>query len=265
MAASVEPGNGFQRFGIKHLSASSINLFKNAPDVWCMQYLLKRRTSGSPAMTRGIAAEDGVVAALASELDFDDALAIAHKRFDRSYPLALDPKVSKERSDIAGYMKQAILALCDFDKPVFSKGSMDHPYPQEKILIKSQLLDGSVIDIIGYLDLIYPQHGLVFDLKTTKAVPSKMSDEHKLQAAIYAKAKGNSQVKFLYASPKKFAILENDDVAGTLRRAKHMINRMNDFLMACDTPEQAIKIVPHNPSSFYWNGDEKLREEVFNT
>ena len=163
MAASVLPGNGFQRFGIKHLSASSINLFKNAPDVWVMQYLLKKRTSGSPAMTRGIAAEDGVVAALASELDFDDALAIAHKRFDRSYPLALDPKVSKERSDIDGYMKQAILALCEYDKPDFSKGTMDNPYPQEKILIKSQLVDGSVIDIIGYLDLVYPQHGLVID------------------------------------------------------------------------------------------------------
>ena len=57
--------NGFEKFGIGHLSASSINLAKNAPDVWMAQKLAKKRFPGSPAMTRGIAIEDAVVAALA--------------------------------------------------------------------------------------------------------------------------------------------------------------------------------------------------------
>ena len=36
--------NGFEKHNIDHLSASSINLWANAPDVWVMQYLHGKRT-----------------------------------------------------------------------------------------------------------------------------------------------------------------------------------------------------------------------------
>jgi len=45
--------NGFEKHNIDHLSASSINLWSNAPDVWVMQYLHGLRTQlGQP---RGVA------------------------------------------------------------------------------------------------------------------------------------------------------------------------------------------------------------------
>jgi len=36
----TQTSNGFERHGIDHLSASSINLWSSAPDVWLMSYLV---------------------------------------------------------------------------------------------------------------------------------------------------------------------------------------------------------------------------------
>ena len=36
--------SAFEKHGISHLSASSINLFIAQPAMWCVSYLMKRRT-----------------------------------------------------------------------------------------------------------------------------------------------------------------------------------------------------------------------------
>lgn len=254
--------NGFEKHGIKHLSASSINLWKNAPDVWVMSYLCKKRTPGSPAMWRGICAEDLTVMTL-SGVAFDDALTIALDKFDKQYPIALDEAVTKERSNIEPMSKQAVLALEHLGKPDFETGTLVNPFPQEKIQIRAAG-EGYEIPVIGFLDIVYPEHGLVIDLKTTNRVPSSMSDDHQLQRAIYQKAKGNSAVKFLYVSAKKSALLEDGDPSEVLAKAKTQITRLERFLRKVDDAADAIGIVPHNPSSFYWRGAETLRDELFN-
>jgi hypothetical protein len=47
--------DGFIKHNIDHLSASSINLYANAPDVWVVSYLFGRRTPMGPAAWRGSA------------------------------------------------------------------------------------------------------------------------------------------------------------------------------------------------------------------
>ena len=76
--------NGFEKHGIKHLSASSINLWINAPDVWVASYLFGKRTPMGAAAMRGICTEDAVVAALTGEANRDTALKAALDKFDKA-------------------------------------------------------------------------------------------------------------------------------------------------------------------------------------
>lgn len=246
--------DGFQKHGIDHLSASSINLWSNAPDVWVMQYLHGLRTPMGPAPWRGICVEDAVVDTLLGGSE-KEAIEKALDKFDKRFLIG-DEQTTKERDMITPMVQQAVEELTEFGKPEFPDEGK-----QEKISITAKGDDWS-IPVIGYLDLVFPQHGMVIDLKTTGRIPSKMSPEHQLQRAIYQKAKGNMGVKFLYISGKKSALLEDGDVAETLAKAKAQIARLEAFLRHCDK-ETAKAIVPHNPSSFYWRGAEELRNQFY--
>ena len=248
--------DGFSKHNIDHLSASSINLWANAPDVWVMQYMHGLRTPMGAAAWRGICTEDAVVQILMGESEtaaIDQALA----KFDARFPIG-DEKTSAERRRITPMTQLAIEELMEFGKPEFPE---DEEHPQEKISITAKG-DGWSIPVIGYLDLVFPQHGVVIDLKTTGRIPSTMSAEHQLQRAIYAKAKGNMAVRFLYVSEKKTAMLEDGDPTELLAQAKVQIGRIEAFLRHCDK-ETAKAIVPVQPSSFYWSGNETLRKEFY--
>ena len=248
--------NGFEKHGIDHLSASSINLWANAPDVWVMQYLHGQRTPfTSPAPWRGICVEDAVVETLMGGSEAE-AIAKALAKFDQRFPIG-DEKTTKERDMVQPMVHIAVEELMEFGKPEFA----DAENKQEKISITAKG-NGFEVPVIGFLDLVYPQHGLVVDLKTTSRMPSTMSAEHRLQRAIYAKAKNNMAVKFLYVTPKKAAMLEDGDVAETLAFAKAQISRLEAFLRAVDK-DTARAIVPCNPNSFYWQGAEELRKEFY--
>ena len=132
---------------------------------------------------------------------------------------------------------------------------------QEKISITAKT-DEYEIPVIGYLDLVFPEHGLVVDLKTTGRMPSTMSAEHQLQRAIYQKARGNQIVKFLYVTPKKTNMLEDGDPTELLTKAKKQISRMEKFLRAGSAAD-IRDVIPVNPNTFYWNGGEAIREELY--
>ena len=250
--------NGFERHNIDHLSASSINLWANAPDVWVMQYLHGLRTPMGAAAWRGICTEDAVVQILMGDHEaasIDQALA----KFDKRFPIG-DEKTSAERARIKPMVQLAIEELIEFGKPEFPEVE-DGENNQEKISITAKG-DGWSIPVIGYLDLVFPQHGVVIDLKTTGRIPSTMSAEHQLQRAIYSKAKGNMAVKFLYVSEKKTSMLEDGDPTELLAQAKVQISRIEAFLRHCDK-DTAKAIVPVQPSSFYWSGNEDLRKQFY--
>ena len=103
---------------------------------------------------------------------------------------------------------------------------------------------------------------MVIDLKTTGRCPSVMSAEHQLQRAIYQKAKGNQIVKFLYVTPKKTNLLEDGDPSEILRKTKTQITRMERFLRSGNARDVA-SVIPVNPNTFYWNGAEEIREELY--
>jgi len=248
--------DGFQKHNIDHLSASSINLWANAPDVWVMQYLHGVRTPMGAAAWRGICTEDAVVQILMGESE-TAAIDQALTKFDKRFPIG-DEKTTAERRRIAPMTQLAIEELMEFGRPEFPE---DEEHPQEKISITAKG-EGWSIPVIGYLDLVFPQHGVVIDLKTTGRIPTTMSAEHQLQRAIYAKAKGNMDVRFLYVSEKKTSMLADGDPTELLAQAKVQIGRIEAFLRHCDK-DTAKAIVPLAPNSFYWSGNETLRKEFY--
>jgi hypothetical protein len=246
--------NGFEKHGIKHLSASSINLWANAPDVWVASYLFKKRTPMGAAAMRGICTEDAVANTLTGKLHKSGALDQALEKFDSMFFMA-DEKITKERAMIEPCMELTLQELEHYGKPEFPEDG------QTKISITAKT-DDFEIPVIGYLDFVFPDHGVVIDLKTTGRIPSKMSPEHQLQRAIYQKARGNQVVKFLYVSSKKTNMLEDGDPTEILGKAKKQIARLEKFLRS-GSAEDIREVIPVNPNTFYWNGAEDLREEMY--
>lgn len=254
----TQASDGFTKHGIDHLSASSINLWSNAPDVWVMQYLHGKRTPMGAAAWRGICTEDAVAAILLGT-PATEAIDQAIEKFDKRFIVG-DEATTRERDRIKPMATLAVAELQAYGKPEFPEVE-DGDHHQNKVEITAKG-DGWSIPVIGYLDLVFPDHGLVIDLKTTGRIPTQMSPEHQLQRAIYAKAKGNMAVKFLYVSDKKTSLLEDGDPSEILAMAKVQINRMEAFLRHVDK-DTAKAIVPLNTSSFYWSGAEALRKEFY--
>jgi len=266
--------NGFEQHGIKHSSASSVNLWSNAPDVYIANKLMGVTWPPNPAMFRGIECENAVVNVLTHDWAHDLAIETAVKQFNKKCVLWPDrEKVAKEEATLIGCFEQAIIALEGFGKPTFMEGDQ----------VKTNLMcngDGWTLPIIGFLDLMYPQHKKIIDLKTSLKMPGrdkeaeakqaeeegleaddiiiyKLSPEHNRQACIYAKSMEDQgyEVEFLYCTPKKHGFAKPNNVDGTLADIKTILNRQEKFLSISKDPQVLADIIPVNPTTFYWGSD----------
>lgn len=241
-----------------HLSASTLNLWINAPDVFVAEKLLGHRSSLGPAPLRGIVIEDGVVDVLHRGKALDVAIADAQKSFDKRVILST-PATEKERAMIAPCITLATRELAQLGKPDF---------PDDGGQIGGTLdcrCDGFTVPFQYFLDLVYADKGLVVDLKTTNRMPTMMASSHQIQRCLYQKARGNQQVKFLYVTSKKAEWREDGDVTDVLATVKLQTERLERFLRISPDPKALAAIVPHNPDNFYWRGSEDTRRVVFET
>ena len=248
--------SGFTDHGITHSSASSINKWIEASDAWVSHYLYNNRGSSSSAMWRGIFTEQAVADTITEKSNIDDSIAKAVSDFDTKVMFDDDGSAAKERENIEPMTRLAAEALEPFGKPVFPDDGSQH-----KVSMKATG-DGWELDFIGYLDFKFPEHGLIVDLKTTMRMPSVMSKPHQRQRAFYQKSSGNTVVKFLYVTPKRRAFKEDGDVGELMAEIKTPLTRQEAFLRLGDK-ELLKRIVPVNPDSFYWRGDEDVRKRLY--
>ena len=250
--------NGFTKHGIEHSSASQINMWEESPAAWVARYLYDKKFPFGVAPQIGVLVED-VVAQTLCGADHDKTIEQAEKTFQKNNALNTNEKELERISNIRDMSTLALEELKQYGEPEFVQklSGME----QQRIELKCNG-DGWSLPVIGFLDFVFPRHGLVIDLKTTLRCPTTMSEAHKRQAAIYAEAKGNMGVKFLYVTPKKTALLENDDVQGTLKQIKVILNRQEKLLRALDK-EELKDAAPLGMSSFYWNKAEDIRKELF--
>lgn len=243
--------NAFERHNIKHLSASSVNLFIAQPALWCCSYLLRRRTPVGPAAHRGNAIESGVEAGLFDpDMPLEDCQDVAKKKFHSLTRLSADPRIEKERAMIPGTVEVALTELRQYGVPEKPEDGRQHELRQH--------IEGVPVPILGYLDFWWPQHGVIVDLKTTARVPSKISDPHARQGATYTGAGSNTQVRMAYASSKKISCYVVEDVAHHLKTFVSAAQAIERLLSLSDDGEKLTRCFAPDLTSFYW-GDASAR------
>jgi len=247
--------DGYKKHGITHSSPSAINKWINAPDAWVSSYLFGHRGAASSAMWRGICTENAVSDVISGKSGIDDAIAAAQMSFDEKILFDEDGSAAKERGNIEAMTKLAVDALEPYGQPDPPEGG-----GQTKVSLTAKG-DGWEIPFIGFTDFDFNSRGLIIDLKTTGRMPGVMSLEHQRQRAFYAAAT-NYQVLFLYVTPKKAELKEDGDVVELMAEIKHHMTRQERFLRLGDK-ELLRDVVPVNPSSFYWKGDEAIRKDLY--
>lgn len=249
--------NGFEKHGLNHTSASQINMWEDCPAAWVAKYLYGAKFRFGVAPMIGTLVEKVVSDTLMGS-SYENALNEAENEFKRSTALITDKKDRERISDIGLMSALALEELKPYGEPEFIQKI--NGYEQQKIEL---ICNGATwrIPIIGYLDFVFPKHGLITDLKTTLRMPSTMSAPHCRQGAIYKKASGNKTVKFLYVTPKKTGWHEIENENDWLAEIKVILSRQEKFL---NLDKEMIKdIMPLNMSSFYWNDAQDVRKELY--
>lgn len=251
--------NGFEKHGIRHTSATSINKWIEAPCAWIAQYLYGRKSPFGAAAAAGTFTEQAITDIILNGMEAQEAITKAIGDWNTRFPLCFDESAIKRRDAIPSMVENALAELSHYGTP--ERAPEGNWNGQHEININCNG-DGWVLPIKGYLDFWFPHHGLIVDLKTTFRMPSELSASHKRQAGIYSAAMGNQAVKFLYVTPKKAGWLDAVDIQETLAEIKGVLNRQEKFLQLGDK-ELLKSIVPVNLDTFYWSDDLATRKELY--
>jgi hypothetical protein len=234
--------NPFEHYGIEHLSPSSCTLFVASPAMFILQKLMKVKTAVGPAAHRGTAVESGIVAGLVQGLSEAECINVAREQFSTLTTFASGSKKDKEEEAIADFVKTGLRELMPYGKPTSTQGKIHYEF------------DGLLVPMLGYYDIEWADHGILTDIKTTHALPAKISTSHARQVALYRASRGdNLDARVSYITPKKSATysLENArDHLASLRMTALTIQR---FLSLSDDPKVLASYVVPNVDTFYFS------------
>jgi hypothetical protein len=186
--------NPFPRFGVDHLSVSSLNKWKSSPGLWALRYVAGVRDEGNAAMWRGTAVEDGFAAWLRGAL-VNDAIDTAKRSFELNAAGEITPQIEAERENVPAMLLQCV---------AYGRGPSLNA-TQIKI---EHWFDDIPVPLIGYVDFAF--EGLDVDLKTAKALPSEPRGDHVRQVSLYRAARKRAG-GLLYVTNKKKAFYPVDD------------------------------------------------------
>lgn len=226
----------FARYGIKHLSPSSLNVWRENPGLWCLRYLAQVKDDGSPAMWRGTAVERGLEHLLRDAPD--DALPAAMQAFEASALGEIRADIDAEAKLIPGMVSQCSKWFNDITKA----GALA-PLAASQLKVETWL-DGVSIPVIGYVDFTFME-GADIDLKTTKQCPSKPRPDHIRQVALYNRARKRSAA-LLYVTDKRFAFYSptQDELDEGLYELTDAARSLEKFLSVVPDVNTAIRCMP---------------------
>lgn len=261
--------SGFEKHGIKHMSASSGNKARIALDAWIAQYLFKCKFAAGWAALQGSSVEKGVDQGVyypETSLEKCVEMAMDHLRNNSKMMKNQYDELQKRKSIVAQMVEVALEQLRPFGIP-------EQPPRGERNQHKVEIpvvFDHFQINCIGYLDYWFPQHNMVVDLKTTAKAPTDWSLDHGIQAAIYKKAthrkwKTNPDVRFLYCLTRKknpYLWLDMEEPDFYIAMYKRTLRNLEKLLSA-HTKEELLSMIPHNPDTFYWNDADAIRAELY--
>jgi CRISPR/Cas system-associated exonuclease Cas4 (RecB family) len=170
----------FSRFGIKHLSATSMLQFRNDPALGIVYLVLGVREAGSPAMHRGTAVDEAVGSLLTQSIepDLNQLKRVASTKYRAL--IEDDPEHFNDR-----YVEQelrVLLRCLDVCFPLMRSWEKPSAYQQEIFL----QIEGIEVPVRGFIDLLYPSE--VRELKTTVKPKKEVTHDHAFQVSTYAMA-----------------------------------------------------------------------------
>lgn len=246
------------RIGKKEWSASSANTLMAQPAKFILTYCYGVRGSGNHNTARGKAAEVGYEYFHENEFaEIPDAVTAGEKYFARKTALlGHNEKIKKEREAIAGFVTQTIQALAPYGRYTSKQNRLEG------------IMDGVSDPWMGFDDYTFEPHGdderpICLDLKTTHAVPSKMSDSHARQMALYQMFRPEHRVLICYVSTKKHAIYEMDvseaiEIQEQLKRAAQSFEKL---VATVQDPKDLAHFFAPDFSHFMWD-DPIVRAEA---
>jgi hypothetical protein len=231
--------NPFQKHGIEHLSPSSINCFIAQPAYWVVKYLAKCKDDAGPAAYRGHAVQHGLEAYMTGSVSAEESVRKAMQRFTELTAGAADDAHEQERALSGQITANGILQVKG--KPM--------PISEHKVELS---IDGVEVPLIGYIDWLWEKE--FWDLKTTKAVPSKAKIDHLRQMSLYSHATG-LPATLLYLGRAKAMRYEvtTGEVAHNFEFMKLAARNVRHILDRFDSAEEAAKIYVPDYEHFMWS------------
>jgi hypothetical protein len=243
--------NPFSAHGIDHLSPSSLNLWAASPAIFVLERLLKKRSAVGPAAHRGTAVEAGIVHGLMTGLDANESAAKASAEFARLTALMTGDKVDKEARAVPEMTRMGYAELIPYGKPTATQGRVE------------RRVDGLSVPIMGFFDLCWEQHGILLDIKTTHALPSKVSTSHARQVALYnAGLGGGKDVRITYVTPKKVATYSVENIEDHLLALERIAKALQRFLAISADPQELAGLIAPDVDSFY-AAEPSTRQSIF--
>ncbi len=243
--------NPFEKYDIEHLSPSSCNLFTASPAAFVMQKVLGKRSSVGAAAHRGTAVEAGIAFALNSNGDVNGAIDVTKTEFNRLTSLSTDPRQDKEAAALADMVIVGYKELAGYGKPSSMQGKIEYK------------VEGLAVPMIGFYDFEWEHHGVLVDLKTTHALPSKISTNHARQVALYVAARGdNLDARITYVTSKKSATYQLENKREHVEALGRIALTIQRFLSITDDPYELASLIVPDVDSFYF-GDTTSRQQAF--
>jgi PD-(D/E)XK nuclease superfamily protein len=229
----------FERHGIRHLSPSSLALYRHSPSLWCLRYLYGVKDEAGAFAWRGRAVEQGVDGIILDGISDDEAIERAKHAFETEAQGEISPEIDKQRRAIPKMLRQATAVFRRLGKPVAR---------QHRVEI---WVDDIEVPIIGYADYVYPE--FVVDLKTTFALPAMPRPDDAVQVVLYADALSR-RPGLVYATPARFGVyphnaIEIDGARRVLRQSAHAIRAM---LAAAEDREHAAALFVPDVDNYRW-------------
>lgn len=244
--------DGFKKWGIEHLSASSLNAYLAEPAIWVMRYVYKIK-SESAAMFRGTAVEKALCDSLRQNAGVEACIHTAEFLFDSEcerarFPLG-HPDIVKERSAIRPMIESGYVGLI----PLAEDG-MEF---QKRIEIDL----GVGIPLIGYADIVGSK---IYELKTTLRMPTdekSLKRAHLRQAAIYSVHEGKP-AELCYISPpvksgahQGFKLFPVKETRGYMEELKRTARSLRAVLTMASSKKELTEILVPDYDRFQWDDE----------
>lgn len=263
--------NGFESHDIKHMSPSSINEWRDSPDTFLAKKLKGARFPSNFAMEQGKAVELGTDMGVYSDTPIAECIKQALQYYKKAISMmsGAPENYEKVKPIIEKMVTNAIEQIRTIGKPKQpTLGEKQHKFELPFRFAEGEL---GKIPCMGYLDYWFPDQSIIVDLKTTSKAPSSWSISHATQASIYKKAmeiktKRPVKVLFLYVLTRQkdpYVWLELEDPTEYIDLAKQTVRRLEAFLSLNSDSDKLLEAVPHNPTSFYWNNANDIRQNIF--